>query len=476
MPVVAAVFALAAVAWGAIVARRSSLLVGVGVLLVVAYAGGHDFWTARIGPLPLTLDRMLLAGLLVLFAIGWRTGRIRLRALTGTDWLLASLLVVLGISALMSGQPDITDGVTSKWGRLMASFAIPGVVYAVLRQLSITEREWRRLLAVLVVLGVYLACTAVFEAAEWWPLVFPRYIADPALGIHFGRARGPELNSVSLGMYITACALCAWTLLPQVRQRWQQLVLIVILPLLIVGVLLTVTRSTWIGLAAGGMTMAAFYIPRQWRLPTFTCAALGAVFVACLSWNQLMDIQREGDAGDSEHSVDQRASFAYVSWNMFCDHPLMGVGFGRFFDQKLSYLSDRRQTVELESIRKLHHHNTLLSILTETGLVGFSVFIAALVAWTRCAWRVARSAASSPWIRAQGILMLALIANYLSSAGFHDVTLLPSQELLLFVFAGITVNLCQVVTNIEVANSRSTSSVIASRAAAPFKLRVWSET
>jgi hypothetical protein len=43
----------------------------------------------------------------------------------------------------------------------------------------------------------------------------------------------------------------------------------------------------------------------------------------------------------------------------------------------------------------------------------------------------------------QGILMLALMANYMCSAVFHDVTLLPSQELILFAFAGLTVNLLQ---------------------------------
>ena len=36
-------------------------------------------------------------------------------------------------------------------------------------------------------------------------------------------------------------------------------------------------------------------------------------------------------------------------------------------------------------------------------------------------------AGSSSWVRAHGILMLALVANYLCSAVFHDLTLLPSQ-------------------------------------------------
>jgi hypothetical protein len=82
-------------------------------------------------------------------------------------------------------------------------------------------------------------------------------------------------------------------------------------------------------------------------------------------------------------------------------------------------------------------------VLTETGMIGLTAFVAVFVACGLSAWRLAINLAASPWVRAQGVLMLALIANYLCSAVFHDLTLLPSQELLLFVFAALTVNLQQ---------------------------------
>jgi exopolysaccharide biosynthesis WecB/TagA/CpsF family protein len=451
MPIVAAALALAALVWGAIIARRGSLLVGCGLLLVVSYALGHEFWHARIGPLPITFDRALLIGLLAAFAMHWRFGSLSLRSMTGSDWALVVILVLLCASAALSGQPDITDGVTSKWGRLMTSFVLPAIVYVVVRQLPIVCRDWSRMLAALVALGIYLAGTSICEVSGLWTFVFPRYIADPSLGIHFGRARGPELNSVSLGLYLTACCLCAWTLLADVQRRWQQLVLLLAMPLMAFGVLLTYTRSTWIGFAASALVVAGFHMPRRLRLPALAGSVLVGLLVAAVSWNHLMDLKREGTTGDSEHSVDQRASFAYVSWQMFCDRPICGVGFGRFYDRKLPYLSDRSQQIELESIRGLHHHNTLLSVLTETGLVGLTAFVAVFLAWGRTAWRLATNMASSPWIRAQGVLMLALIANYLSSAAFHDLTLLPSQELLLFVFAALTVNLYQSTSGITAA-------------------------
>jgi N-acetylglucosaminyldiphosphoundecaprenol N-acetyl-beta-D-mannosaminyltransferase len=443
MPVVAASLALAAVVWGSIYARRGSLLLGSVLIVFVSYVLGHEFWNANVGPLPLTLDRMLLVGLGAAFAIRWRFDQLAMRPFTASDWSLAALLLLFATSALFSGQPEITGGVTSKWGRLIASFIIPAVVFAAIRHAPLSRRETLLLLGGFVLFGTYLAATALCEKAGLWSLVFPRYIANPNLGIHFGRARGPDLNSVSLGMYLTACMACAWILLPLIERRWIQLAIIASLPLMAAGVFFTYTRSTWLGLAASGLVIAATQIPRRWRLPTVTLAGLCGVLLVATSWSNLLDLQREGSVGDSEHSVDQRKSFAYVSWQMFKDNPVFGVGFGRFFDRKLPYLSDRPENIELDSIRPLHHHNTYLSVLTETGFVGLATFVTLVAVWVNCACRLAHNANRPPLSRAFGVLMLALVANFLCSALFHDLTLLPSQQLMLFAFAALTVNLRQ---------------------------------
>jgi exopolysaccharide biosynthesis WecB/TagA/CpsF family protein len=441
MPVIIGVVGLAAVVWGVIYAHRGSLAIGCSLVLLVSYALGYQFWHARIGPMAVSLDRLLLCAVLAGAAVQWRIGRLPLRPLTANDWALAAMLLVFITSATLSGQPEITDGVTSKWGRLFAGFLLPAIMYGIMRNVPTTRREWSWLLSGFVVLGIYLAITGALELAGKWSFVFPRYIADPGLGIHFGRARGPDLNAVSLGLYLTACAACAWTLLVNAGRPWQQLVLVAAIPLIAGSVLFTFTRSTYIGLAASAATVAALEIPRRWRLPALMAGACLGLVVVAASWSHLLMLEREGSGEDAEHSVDQRTSFAYVSAKMFWDHPVLGVGFGRFYDQKLPYLSDRSQHFELESIRRLHHHNTVLSVLTETGLIGLAAFAAVFIAWARSAWSVAKYANASPWVRAQGTLMLALLVNYLCSALFHDLTLLPSQELLLFAFAGLTVNL-----------------------------------
>ena len=475
MAVVVIIGALAAMVWGAILARRGSLLAGCAIFLVVAYVFGADFWHERIGPLPITLDRLVIVGLLAAFAVQWRLGRLTERPLAGSDWLVVGLTAILAASAVLAGSPDDSLNPQSAWGRLITAFVLPAALYFVARRSTITARSWSRLLACFAVLGVYLAVTAILEMTGQWSLVFPRYITDPNLGIHFGRARGPGLNAASLGMYLTACGCCAWLLVRHVSQRWQQLALLVSLPLMALGVFATYTRSTWLGLAAAAVVIAAIQIPRRLRLPAFAVASVAGLLVIAVVWSDLVGLQREGTAADAEHSVSQRASFAYVSWQMFKDHPIAGVGFGRFYDRKLPYLSDRSQAFELESIRPLHHHNTLLGLLTETGMLGAAAFLALLAIWARDAWRLATATMSSTpaWVRAQGLLMLGLLASYFCSALFHDLTLVPAQHWLLFLFAAVTVNLRQRSTGPSPVELSGNKSRTFSGSREPFRPR-WS--
>jgi O-antigen ligase len=157
--------------------------------------------------------------------------------------------------------------------------------------------------------------------------------------------------------------------------------------------------------------------------------------------DKLINMRRQDSNGSAAHSVYQRASFFHVSMNMFRDKPLVGCGFGRFYDCKLPYLADRSQQLELESIRQLDHHNTFLSLLTETGIIGFTLYVALLVAWSRSAWQLVRHERAANWMQAQGLFSLAVMLVYVSSAVFHDLTLSPSEQWLLYLTAGVTVGL-----------------------------------
>lgn len=406
--------------------------------VTLGYVFGHTFWNMRLGPLPVTIDRLLLG--MTVFAAGWYVWKQRTSAICFSlvDWAVIGTLVWLTASALAGNFRQETDLPVSPYWRLLFSFWLPALLYFVVRLAPISSQQTTRALVALTVLGCYLGVTAIAEATGQWWAVFPRYLSDPTLGTHFGRARGPALNSVSLGTYLSMTFWAAWTLRSRVTRGWQVAILsgMVVMTL---AVFLTYTRSVWMGAALSGLVMLIADTPREYRKVVAGSAMILGLLVAAVGWNFVMQLDREDSGQVSQHSVQQRTAFAYVSWNMFCDEPLAGVGFGRFYDKKLPYLSDRSQSFELESIRGLHHHNTALGLLVETGVVGLAAYLAILLGWFRTGWQMAFSYETTEAAGQMGRLLLAVLAVYLPSFVFHDITHIFQDQWLLFLFAGVAV-------------------------------------
>ncbi len=81
-----------------------------------------------------------------------------------------------------------------------------------------------------------------------------------------------------------------------------------------------------------------------------------------------------------------------------------------------------------------------LSLLTETGLIGVTLFTLLLIVWLQSAWRLWRSDNAPLWMRQQGLFFLVAAANYLVNAMFHDMSVIPMVNMFLFFLAGVTVN------------------------------------
>ncbi len=126
---------------------------------------------------------------------------------------------------------------------------------------------------------------------------------------------------------------------------------------------------------------------------------------------------------------------------MFLDRPLVGCGLGQYSDQCVDYLHDPSTDLPLETARRYVQHNVWLALLTETGLVGAGLFSILLWLWTAHAWRLWHSSTAPPWARRQGLLWLALLGMYIPCAMFHNVSLIPMVNMLMFFLAGLTMGL-----------------------------------
>jgi O-antigen ligase len=437
----AIIAAAAGLVWAAGMILRGSLIAIALAMILIGAGFGFDFWHDRVAGIPLTLDRLVAVLLVIAFLTQTMLRRTDPKPVRFVDLCLGLFLVYLAYSTLTHDfLIENSKSLVSPLWRLLAAYVIPGMVYWIARQSPLTERRVALVSKVLILFGIYLAVTGILEITHQWSLVFPKHIADPALGIHFGRARGPMLTSVSFGLYLTVCLLAALAWLSRFN-RFFQLALVSVLPLFVASLYFSYTRSVWIGLALALMITAGLTLRGRLR-----GAALGLMILSmAVTWlvesENILSFKRELTAEETRNSAEWRKIFAYVSWEMIQEKPLFGVGFGHFYREKLPFLSDRSTEMRLESIRDYVHHNTFLSLLTETGAIGFGLFMLVFFGWIRDGWALCRSPHTPPWARRHAVLVLGAMGIYTSQLLFHELSYSQIDNLLIFFLAGVQAGL-----------------------------------
>jgi len=433
-----AIAALVGVVWGAVIFLRGGLLAGALTVLLAGTCCGSPALLVSAGPMPLTSDRILWALLMVQLLVWWRIGLTASRHIGRTEAILLAFIGVLAASVVMHDWRVTNDRPLSQFAFF---YLMPVGIYWAGWQARITERGLKTMFVLMGIFGVYLALTAIAERWELTALVFPRYIVIPKYQEFLGRSRGPLLNPAANGMLLGLClgaGLMAWPRMP----RLGKLLLIVYSALLCLGIFCTLTRSAWMGGALGLLLLVFLVLPRFYR-PWFLAAVLmGTAALVATQWENLVEFKRDKNlsARQTATSAELRPVLAAIAWEMFCHQPLVGCGLGHYDAEHRNHLSNRDIDMPLEQGRGYVQHNIWLSLLTETGLIGMTLFALLMVAWLRSAWRLWRAGNAPLWMRQQGLLFLVVAANYLANGMFQDMTIIPMIHTILFFMAGVTVN------------------------------------
>jgi O-antigen ligase len=439
MEAVLVIAGIVAIVWGAVVFLRGGLIGGCLAVLLAGCCFGHAWFHVSMAPIPLTLDRVLWCLLLVQYVVWRRLGWADPKPLTKAEIVLLTFFAALLVSTLSHDWRIANNRPLSQF---VFMWLMPLGLYWVARQMPLGERAILVWFGCLTALGLYLAVTAIAETQQLWWLVYPSYIGSAEFPEFLGRGRGPLLNPAGSGMFQGIClgALLLWW--PRAG-RAGRLAIVAGSLLLAVGIYCTLTRSVWIGAALGLCIVLGLTLPRQWRIPLVAGALLVASLVAVTQWERIVAFKRDQalDADAAAESVELRPLLAVVAWKMFLDRPLLGCGFGQYQEVSGDYTSDRTSQLVLEKARTYIQHNVVLSLLTETGLVGAGLFVTLLAMWTHGAWGLWQSPTAPLWIRQQGLLFLALMGNYGANAMFHDVSLIAMVNMLLFFSAGVTMAL-----------------------------------
>ena len=407
---------------------------------------GYEFLNFNFGGVSFSVDRFVLLALLGTYLVQWKLGHTSPKSTTGTERALFAFLTLLCVNAFAFGTYLPNPQMAPVMPHLIEGYIIPLILYWIGCRAKVNESNVNRLYAILAVFGVYLSFTACCEVLELWALVFPKNIADPQVGIHFGRARGPFLQSVRLGLFLLAGLAAVW--IPLVwRAIWGragQLLGFGVSLVHLVALFFTYTRSVWLGVGIASMLLFAMTLRGQSRRLVIVAMLIASVITGLVVQEGFTSFKREYGAAETAQSTKMRAVFAYVSWLMFKDRPLTGHGFGHFQHKNQPYLNDRQTDLQLNTIRGYIHHNTFLSLLVELGILGLLLYAVLLIGWFRRAWRLWRDALAPEWMRGQALFLVLFIPHYACQMMFHDVTYSPLENGLFFFLAGMTSGLCSI--------------------------------
>lgn len=384
------------------------------------------YWPQLHVPGQLSPDRLLLVGGIAALAL--RAPAVRDRPPLRDQpvhWVLGiASLYAIG-SAAVAGtllDKDAFFRLLEAYGLLL--FAIFYVAPAAFRD----ERRRRILVGTLAVLGAYLGLTALFETIHANALVWPRYINDPNVGIHYGRARGPFAEAVQNGVGLYTCAIAAVLGALLFRSRLARLLCLLIAMLDGAGILFTLQRSVWLGaVVATIVTVLAFKDLRRYAVPVLVAAALVGGTAYAVVGSKVVH-RRATD----QQTVWDRYNLNRAALNMIEARPLQGFGWatfetksvsGEFFQQNFNYpLTAAGFAV----------HNVFLSHAAELGLVGLTLWLAGVLFAAFIALRApAKTREERLWKQA----FAAYFVFYLVVSSFVPPELFPN--LMFWLFAAV---------------------------------------
>ena len=186
--------------------------------------------------------------------------------------------------------------------------------------------------------------------------------------------------------------------------------------LMLTALVMSWSRGAWLGFAGAVATMVIAVVVRSGR-----AVVLGTVLVVLVLYTSLLlgvarippsIVQRFSDfvpylgvldvegreITDANFAILERVAHWQAAWDMWTDHPWLGVGIGNFEPIYPRY------ALPLWPLPLGHAHNYYLNIAAEAGAIGLLAYLALWSAAVLGAWQAARRVNGWRWGVALGVL------------------------------------------------------------------------
>lgn len=351
------------------------------------------------------------------FSIAGANIAIGLSALAWVLWMISC-----GASGLRRACASVRDPLAVA-ALTLALSALPSVWMSENSSRAIHDWESYWQLLIVFMVGTHIARVRVRETA-FWVLVAASAGAcavafvQRAGGVHVGplvigpehRVGGTLFTMTFAGILYQLVAFNAGVVTSPRVGKWRRW-LAVAIAMEFAALMFTMTRGAWIAVLVG---LAVVCIGLRSRALALASAAAIAILVA-FTFVHARDQGRtiavtEFATRDADRNVSTRLVLWDMSWKMFLDHPLLGVGMGDYSIEAEKRLAGRRVKTTVDS------HNVYLQVLASRGLVGFVPLVAFFAVLVHSLVRVARRHAKGSLERHYAVGALGVVAATLVGA------------------------------------------------------------
>ena len=311
------------------------LMMGFGFISFITLAGGN-----------------ILLGLATLFCFIYmyknREAVVIAPEVKQLGYVVGFFLLTMLLSALFSG--DLGKGLKN-WADLWIWRMMPCVIVV----LALNEYKKAKRVMLAALLGIVVGFCCILWQGMHGNLRAPGFFGNP---MTFGGY---------LCVYLPLILVCFLDKSILVKNR---VVAGLLLLLGFAALIINGTRGAWVALAPVFIVLMLYYGLQNKRLLAI-CLAFLVVAGGVLSTSKNFTYKLNTTIKRNDASTRERYAIWEGAYNMFKDHPILGVGLGQYKDnyQKKYILKKARER------RLTHAHNNIMQMLAENGLVGCVGFL-----------------------------------------------------------------------------------------------------
>ena len=418
------------------------LTFGLLIWLFAAIFLGKEFFFISIPGIPdIYLERLVFIVLLPVFIYQLWMGRERILTNTVIDYLMVLLLGILLVSMSITGFLSVTREELQPFSVFLSGFLFTFFFFYFGKTVLYTERRIRILLWSFFFLLFYLVILSYLEHFKISNLIFPKYITNPLLGIHYGRARGPFLTAPVNGWIILSLFFLTLFWRSRIQSEGMRVWMILVLLATIPALFYTYTRAVWLSFLLAPLVIFFFSKRMVFGVRFLVFPLVLLILYVFVNWQNIVSQERELGGVYQVSEVEDRVALYEGTKAIFAEHPFFGVGFGRF-GREANFYSARLGL--RNQIGATSQHNIFFSLVSEVGLVGLIPFMLILFFPLRYSVILFRRLGEEGLIsRDLVIIFWAMMVVYLINASFIQTQYFTGANSFIFIWIGVIVGLYQ---------------------------------